>query len=259
MNRVRILAALVTLTCLSLAACSDDDSGAKTVRADTSLAAAQPNATNADSSPSNSSGTTPVDQPAVSTPALAVPGFGSAVLDVQTQKIFGFGVGPASSDQVLKDVSAQMGSVTNDTGWYTLPNTTADGIGDCLADIESRILRWGDLSIAFWKADDGTEQIWSWSVGDPSVSGWADRREPNIPASPERSGLRTNEGIAVGSTFADVSDAYGEQFQFIPLTPDDASGIHLATGAIDQQTGSSMSMLEKNGFVTGIGATLTFC
>jgi hypothetical protein len=258
MSRRRILTALIPLTLLSLAACSDD-SGAKTLRADTSQAPTQPGATNADGSPVDSSGATPVDQPAVSTPPLAVPGFGSAVLDLQTQKIFGFGVGPASSDQVKKDVSAQMGSVTNDTGWYTLPNTTADGIGDCLADIDSRVLRWGDLSIAFWKADDGTEQIWSWSVGDPSVSGWKDRREPNIPASPERSGLRTTTGIGVGSTFTEVSDAYGDQFQFIPLTPDDASGIHLAAGALDQQTGSSVSMLEKSGFITGIGATLTFC
>ena len=183
---------------------------------------------------------------------------GGGPMDVNAQTVFGFGVGPASVDGVRDAVSAKLGDVTNDTDWYSLPRTSAGGVGDCLADQESRILRWGDLSIAFWRKA-GAESIWSWSVGDPSVSGYGDRREPNIPASPIPTGIRTTEGISVGSSFEDVSDAYGEQFQFRPQTPEDTSGIHLATATAKTAAGASMSLLEVGGPITGIGSTLHFC
>ncbi len=186
------------------------------------------------------------------------PGFGTAALNVSTQTVFGFGVGPASVGDVLDEVSTQLGPVTNDTDWYTLPRTGSGGTGDCLAEQESRILRWGDLSIAFWRKD-GAESIWSWSVGDPAVSGYGDRREPNIPASPAATGLRTAEGVSVGSTFADVYEAYDEQFQFFPSTPDDASGIHLATSATKTPAGAGMSLMEVDDLITGIGSALAIC
>jgi hypothetical protein len=185
-------------------------------------------------------------------------GFGTVAIDVNAQTVFGFGVGPAKVSDVLDKVSADLGKVTNDTDWYTLPRTSAGGIGDCLADQESRILRWGDLSIAFWRKD-GAESIWSWSVGDPSVSGYGDRREPNIPAAPERTGLRTAEGISVGSSFDDVADAYDQKFQFVPETPEDTSGIHMATATAKTAAGAAISMLEVGGPIVGIGSTLPFC
>lgn len=197
------------------------------------------------------------------------PGSGSAVptttlprdkvaLDVNAQTVYGIGVGPASTTDVLATVSARLGDVTNDTGWYTLPPASDGGIGDCLANQESRILRWGDLSIAFWRKA-GVESIWSWSVGDPSVSGYGDRREPNLPASPTLTGLRTNEDIGVGSTFDDVAAAYKQRFQFFPLTPEDTTGLHRATAADTTPAGAAISMLEIGGPIIGIGSTLHFC
>jgi hypothetical protein len=155
-------------------------------------------------------------------------------------------------------VTAQLGPVTNDTDWYTLPTTSAGGTSNCLANQESRILRWGDLSIAFWNKD-GAESIWSWSVGDPAVSGYGDRREPNIPASPTPTRLQTPQGIAVGSTFDDLSDAYGETFQFFPLTPEDTSGIHIATPEAKTPAGANLSLMELGGPIVGIGSTIKFC
>ena len=187
-----------------------------------------------------------------------LPSGGKIALDVNAQTVYGFGVGPASTTDVLAQVSSHLGAVTHDTNWYTLPRTSTDAISDCLADQESRILRWGDLSIAFWRKA-GVESIWSWSVGDPSVSGYGDRREPNIPASPAPTGLRTSEDIGVGSTFDDVAAAYKQRFQFFPLTPEDTSGIHLATTADATPAGATMSLLELGGPIIGIGSTLHFC
>ena len=179
-------------------------------------------------------------------------------LDVNAQTVYGIAVGPASTTDVLATVSARLGDVTNDTGWYTLPPVSDGGIGDCLANQESRILRWGDLSIAFWRKA-GVESIWSWSVGDPSVSGYGDRREPNLPASPAPTGLRTNEDIGVGSTFDDVAAAYKQRFQFFPLTPEDTTGVHVSTAAETTPAGAAMSMMELGGPIIGIGSTLHFC
>ena len=197
------------------------------------------------------------------------PGSGSAVptttlprdkvaLDLNAQTVYGIAVGPASATDVLATVSAHLGDVTNDTGWYTLPPTSDGGIGDCLANQESRILRWGDLSIAFWRKA-GVASIWSWSVGDPSVSGYGDRREPNLPASLAPTGLRTTEDIGVGSTFDDVAAAYKQRFQFFPSTPEDTTGVHLATAADTTPAGAAISMLEIGGPIIGIGSTLHFC
>ena len=190
-------------------------------------------------------------------PAPVIP-TGPAALDVNAQTVFGFGVGPAAVKDVRDAVSKELGSVTNDTDWYTLPKTSTGGTADCIADQESRILRWGDLSIAFWRKA-GTESIWSWSVGNPAVSGYDDRREPNIPASPAPTGLRTPEGISVGSSFDDLADAYGETFQFFPLTPDDVRGVHVATPDPKTRAGASLSMMEVGGPIVGIGSTLNFC
>lgn len=187
-----------------------------------------------------------------------LPSGGKIALDVNAQAVYGFGVGPASTTDVLAQVSSHLGAVTHDTDWYTLPRTSTDAISDCLADQESRILRWGDLSIAFWRKA-GVESIWSWSVGDPSVSGYGDRREPNIPASPAPTGLRTGEDIGIGSTFDDVAAVYKQRFQFFPLTPEDTSGIHLATAANATPAGATISLLELGGPIIGIGSTLHFC
>ena len=159
-----------------------------------------------------------------------------------------------------------MGPVTNDTGWYTLPSQASDDTStDCLADRASRILRWGDLSFAFWQQvqiDPSAplgEYLWSWSVGDPRVSTNGDRREPNIPATPAATGLRTAQGIGVGSTLDAVTEAYGQQFHFIPVEEYGELGTLQAMGEFDQNAGSSVSLIAHDGTITGLGSTRAFC
>jgi hypothetical protein len=187
------------------------------------------------------------------------PGWESTALDLRAQTVFGVGVGFASSDQVLQDVSAQMGPVTNDTGWYTLSSLAPDATTtDCLANIPSRILRWGDLAIAFFQSKFGVggEFLWSWSVGAP-ISSQGDRREPNMPASSEPTGLRTAQGISVGSTVDEMTTAYGQQFQFIPDL--DNPDISANSIEIDQSTGSAIFLRATSGTIDGIGASISFC
>jgi hypothetical protein len=162
---------------------------------------------------------------------------------------------------VLNSVSEHLGPPSNDTGWYTLKSLVTDGSStDCLANIPSRILRWGDLAIAFFDSKFGTggEFLWSWSVGAP-ISSQADRREPGLPASPSPTRLRTAEGVHVGSSIHDVVQAYGTQLQFSPVGQTPGIDVQMASGPIDQSSGSYVLLSAKDSRVDGIGASLTFC
>jgi hypothetical protein len=77
------------------------------------------------------------------------------------------------------------------------------------------------------------------------------------PCVADRAGLRTPEGIGVGSTFDDLSDAYGERFQFFRC-PDDASGVTSPPRAQDP-AGANLSLMELGGPIVGIGSTIKFC
>ncbi len=105
------------------------------------------------------------------------------------------------------------------------------------------------------------EYLWSWSVGDPRISTNGDRREPNIPATPVAKGLRAAQGIGVGSTgtLDAVTEAYGQQFHFIPVEEYGEIGTLQAMGEFDQSSGSSVSLIAHDGTITGLGSTRAFC
>ena len=63
----------------------------------------------------------------------------------------------------------------------------------------------------------------------------------------------------MGSTFDDVAAAYKQRFQFFPSTPEDTTGVHLATAADTTPAGAAISMREIGGPIIGIGSTLHFC
>jgi hypothetical protein len=245
---------------LSVAACVSGSSQSNASNADSttppSTTSAPPTVTTALEVPTTEAAS-PTTQPTAtsSTP----PGWGSTALDVNAQTVFGVGVGYVSSDQVLVDVSAEMGPASSDTGWYTLPSLAPDDTTtDCLANIPSRILHWGDLSIAFFESKFGVggQFLRSWSVG-AAISSQTDRREPNMPLSPEPTGLQTAESIAVGSALDDVTTAYGQRFLFVSQFDNpDISGNQIE---IDQATGSAIFLRATNGIIDGIGASISFC
>ena len=49
------------------------------------------------------------------------------------------------------------------------------------------------------------------------------------------------------------------RFQFFPLTPEDTSGVHIATPDAKTPAGASLSLMELGGPIVGIGSTINFC
>ena len=158
-------------------------------------------------------------------------------------------------------MSDRLGPPSQDTGWYTLKSLVTDGSStDCLANIPSRVLRWGDLAIAFFGSKFGTggEFLWSWSVGAP-ISSQADRSEPGLPTPLDPTRLRTADGVYTGSSIDDVVKAYGTPLHFSPVNQTSGLGVLMASGPIDQSSRSSVLLSAKDGRVDGIGASLTLC
>jgi hypothetical protein len=180
-----------------------------------------------------------------------------------------FGLGPdwsggtvppeQSADEALTVVAGALGAVGVDTGWYELGLTATDGDPDCLAGAEYRVLWWGDLSISFRRLD-GVELLWTWSVGDPSASGFGDRGEPTATGTGPATGLVTEAGIGVGSTLDDLSAAYPGRL--IDTGNLDGGGSVLYVSAGGQWpalTNSSIGFTVSDGLVTGYATTLSLC
>lgn len=186
------------------------------------------------------------------------PEWGSAALDLRTQTAFGFGVGYVPADALLTSMSAHLGPVTNDTGWYVQPRLDADDpTVDCLGAIPARVLRWGDLSFVFFQSPFGVtgEFLWSWSVGDPPSS-QGPRREPHLFGQPAATGLSTQQGISVGSPTIGLDDAYGETIRTDPgpQHPENTDSVV----EVDQTTGSALQLRTRRGIIEGIGASFAF-
>lgn len=173
--------------------------------------------------------------------------------------------GGASADTELIRIEQILGPVDHDTGWYSVPlSDYSDGTADCLGGRDYRVLWWGDLSLAFWRADDVPESLWAWSVGDKRVSLWGDRRETYSPPADASSGLATETGIAIGTSEGDVLTTYGALFtKFDPLAEDFGGTVYDSGGYLlpYSPTGASVgaTFLVRDGVVVGFGASLRFC
>lgn len=194
--------------------------------------------------------------PAVSTPPVEpsnttpTPVLITDRLDLVAGTAFGFTIAdPVDPDDVIPTVSAVLGDLTHDTGWYTLPAVETY----CMTGVATRVLWWGSYSMSFFDSAEAGMSLWTWSIGDRSAS-LQDRvgTEPYTPPSDATSPLATSTGITVGSAEADVIAEYGTQF--VELVDADGSR------ALSLQTGNHYSTFKvDNGEVTGIAAALTFC
>lgn len=104
----------------------------------------------------------------------------------------------ADPDGVITYVSSILGSVTGDTGWVD-PFTFAD----CSFANESRRVDWGVLSLIFTDASpyaNGRQHFIGWEYG--LVGSLGD----------EPQGLRTAEGITLGTRVVDLLAQYPEMF-----------------------------------------------
>jgi hypothetical protein len=187
------------------------------------------------------------------TPVPVVPS-GAAELDFRARTVFGFRVGYLSVDQVLGVISARLGPASSDSGW--LPAVAGDPEDGCSGTPPARRVSWGDLSMVFFQVPQAgssapvSEYLSTWSVGDAAVL-FGQAAGPQVSAT----GLRTAEGIGVGSTIESVTAAYGQEFPF------DAgnSGSQVVPGEPDQNTGVAIMLLAVGGSITGIGSMVLAC
>ncbi|MEZ5259076.1 MAG: hypothetical protein R2705_20005 [Ilumatobacteraceae bacterium] len=174
--------------------------------------------------------------------------------------VFGHRAGEqVDPDTVLRDVAVDLGAPTHDTGWYDVELVTyEDGTQDCLSGRAYRVLWWGDLSLAFWRTDTTDPVLWAWSVGDRSVSGWGDRREPYSPPPEADSGLVTTEGLSIGSSEVEARQIATAARSFLEY--DDGSGttfLDLVDGTLADPTHGVIAI--RDGLVVGFGDALRFC
>ncbi len=180
-----------------------------------------------------------------------------------------FGLGPdwsaetvppdQTADDTLTRVSALLGPVGADTGWYELGLTGVSGDPQCLAGAEYRVLWWGDLSVAFRRLD-GVELLWTWSVGDPRASGFGDRGEPAVADTGTATALVTEAGIAVGSTLDDLLAAYPNRLIDTGSVDADGTVLYVSSGGQwPGLTNSTIGVTVRDGAVTGYATTLSLC
>jgi hypothetical protein len=147
-------------------------------------------------------------------------------------------------NDVAKALTPILGAPTRDTGWYTTRRfVNPDGSDDCLGGRVQRILRWGNVSLAFF--GESQKVLWSWTVGDESGEGDGDRREPHPIVEVPVFKATTEGGIGVGTPVAVLQRQFGAAFSI-----DD-------TGRGGMLRGVTLSL--ANGAVTGIQGRMGFC
>ncbi len=172
-----------------------------------------------------------------------------------------FPLGFSSVDKVLTGVNPVLGEPTADSGWFTA-EAVAPGDEDCLAGVEMRVLHWGDLAVAFKKANtaDGLagELMWSWVVGDLRGSGFDSFREPASAPAGTPTGLRTEDGFGVGTSIDELRTA-GE-VTLSDFTNDDGSrnGTFVPADGADGASFRGL-VVDADGIVIGFGTTQSFC
>lgn len=176
------------------------------------------------------------------------------LVDLRAGSIYGFAAGDQVEPvELLALLTPVLGDPTRDTGWYLTPGDV--GEPDCLGGMRQRVIRWGNLGFAFWNGND----LWSWTIGDPTASTYGDRREPApIPMTPAISATST-EGLHVGSSVADLVAVFGPDIRFEDhaeaVSPDSATLAVVYNVDVQRLIAFSLS----DGVVTGIGSTRLFC
>jgi hypothetical protein len=125
-----------------------------------------------------------------------------------------------------------------------------------------RVLHWGDLTIAFRKANTSEglegELLWSWVVGDLRGSGFDSFREPTAAPAGIVTGLRTEDGFGVGTSIDELRA--GNEVVLSDSPDDDGT----RTGTFVPTTGTDGSsfrgvVVDADGTLVGFGTTQSFC
>lgn len=139
-------------------------------------------------------------EPATTTSSVtSTPGFDLVLLNN--------GLGPFDfgddSEVVINGVTASIG------GWDVDSRETDIGTTPTCATGQARLVLWGSLVLTFVQRD-GAESFTGWAYGfDPLTGNTDDNRHL---------GLRTPEGIQLGSVRGDLIDAYGSRVSIIDDT-----------------------------------------
>jgi hypothetical protein len=178
----------------------------------------------------------------------------SRALNLTMGSAFGFTPGQfVDAALVLRALTPVLGPPTRDTGWYVTPYQPVPGVPeDCLGRNTQRILRWGNLSFAFWRytgAGRPPYMLWSWTIGDTRASGEGDRREPHPIVERPAVAATTADGIGVGTPLSVLRSHFGA----ISVTGDGPAYLR------GNDRGSHIDATIAHGKVTGIGTTLGFC
>jgi hypothetical protein len=201
MRTARKLIAFTPLALMTLAAvsCSDDDTGASsssipsttsastttvaagatTIAETTTVVPTTPIETTTTAAPT----TTPAPTTTTTPPGAKLPLRFDGIGDVR------FGTDPDDSVAVISGV---LGAPTSDSGWVDAASRTCPGS-------EVRFVKWGDLTMEF--SDDS-----SVSSGRRHFFAWVFGPAAGLALVPQ--GMKTPEGIGIGSTVAELRAAY---------------------------------------------------
>jgi hypothetical protein len=147
-------------------------------------------------------------------------------------------------EAVLDTLTPVLGPPTRDTGWYLAPLSGTDG--DCLGGVRTRILRWGNLSFAFWNPDSGAQfTLWSWALGEAG-----EQKEPQPLVDTPPIAATTADGIGIGTSMAELRARYGADVQ--------VAADH-KTVFMGSSSGSAIMFYFADGKVIGIRSRLSFC
>jgi hypothetical protein len=184
-------------------------------------------------------GTNPRLDPVV--PAATPPPL-SRALDLQVGTLFGFKPGPDTGpDAVRAALEPILGPPTRDTGWY---ETTSTGPEDCLGDKRARVVRWGNVSYAFWHSN--VDVLWSWTLGDSKASGDGDRKEPPPIVEQPAVHATTPDGFGVGTPIAVLQRELGD-------------GVQMYDNRQEALLPGGVMVSLARGLVTGFAGRLSFC
>ena len=166
----------------------------------------------------------------------------SRALDLHAGTLFGYRPGPGTNpDAVRSALTPILGPPTRDTGWY---ETKSAGPEDCLGHLKARVLRWGNVSYAFWHSN--TDVLWSWTLGDSKAAGRGDRKEPLPIVEQPVVHATTADGLGIGTSITALQHIFGNRVQLF----DNGQGAFLP---------AQVSVSLAQGVVTGYAGTLSFC
>lgn len=181
-------------------------------------------------------------------------------LDLDRGAAFGYYAGQYVSnvESMIDVVSTHLGEPSHDTGWFVTPPPASPDEPDCLADMTTRSIWWGDLAISIWPAGTNTAAgtIWNWTLGatPTDINVFAD--EPYTPAPLS---IGTVDGFAVGTPVEAVPDVFGERFHGWSAAGDGSEFAGIDGWPTQNFFGNFALITARDGLIESLGAQKSFC